>query len=156
MFRQAATFTATLLIAGTVSLAAAEQIAMPETPILPGDTGPIARAASGQEPAAMLASPSPKRPALLPALYATFATLQVLDMVSTKKALAAGGHEANPLLRHGNMGTTIAVKAASATATVYLTEKLWKRNRVAAIVVMVAINIAGTVVVSHNNRVARR
>ena len=138
IFRHAAGLAVMLAIAGALNVSA-EQAATPK-------------------PTVTLASPAqtPKRPTLLPALYGTFATLQVLDVMSTRKALAAGGREANPLMRNGNIGTTIALKAASATATFYLTEKLWKKNRVAAVVVMAAINGAGVAVVAHNNRVARR
>jgi hypothetical protein len=158
MFRHAAGFAVMLVIASAFNVSA-EQVATPNpsTPLIVG-SGAIALAADDPEPTVTLASfvLTPKRPTPLPALYGTFATLQVLDVMSTRKALAAGGHEANPLMRKGNMGTMIALKVASATATVYLTERLWKRNRVAAVVVMAAVNGAGLAVVAHNNRVARQ
>jgi len=159
MFRQAAVFAVMLLTAGTPGLAAAGQVATTDVPTpMIASSAAIALIESGPEPTAILAPlpPVARRPSLLPALYAGFAVLQVMDVTSTKSALAAGGRETNPLMRNRNMSTTIAVKAASATATVYLTERLWKQNRVAAIVVMTAINGVGLAIVAHNGRVARR
>jgi hypothetical protein len=157
MFRHAAGVAVMLLIAGAVDVSA-EQDVTPNhtTPLV--SRGAIALAANDPESTLTQASPvrTAKRPTPLPALYGGFATLQVLDVISTRKALAAGGHEANPLMRKGNLGTMIAIKAASASTTVYLAEKLWKRNRVAAVVVMAAVNGAGVAIVAHNSRVARR
>src|SRR3954447_24406582 len=45
------------------------------------------------QPAAM------RRPAVLPALYVSFAALQALDAHSTLSAVGAGGNEANPALK---------------------------------------------------------
>jgi hypothetical protein len=158
MLRHAAGFAVMLVIAGALNVSA-EQVATPDpaTPLIVSSAA-IALAANDLGPTVTLASlaRTAKRPTLLPSLYGTFATLQVLDVISTRKALAAGGHEANPLMRNGNLGTTIALKAASATATIYLTERLWKQNRVAAVVVMAAINGLGLAVVAHNSRIAYR
>ena len=161
MFRNAAALTLTLLVGNALNVSAAEQMAAPNAapPLLVSNRAMVLAAnANEAQPPVTLASlaRTPKRPTLLPALYGTFATLQVMDVISTKKALSAGGYEANPLMRRGNIGTTIAIKAASATAAVYLVEKIWKKNRVGAIVVMAALNGAGAAVVAHNNRIARR
>ena len=34
---------------------------------------------------------------MLPVLYGSYGLLQAMDIVSTKRAIAAGAHEANPL-----------------------------------------------------------
>lgn len=157
MFRRAAAFTLTVLLANTLNLSAADRVttATGTTPGILSDA--IARAAQGTEPTVNLwtLSQTPKRPAALPALYGTYVALQVMDVMSTKKALAAGAREGNPLMRTGNIGTTIA-KAASGTATVYIVEKMWKKNRVGAIVLMAAVNGVSAAVVAHNHRIARK
>src|SRR5690348_6896662 len=57
-----------------------------------------------------------KRPVTLTTLYGSYAALQVLDVVSTKRALDAGAREVNPVMRGNNMAT-IGVKAAAGGAT---------------------------------------
>jgi hypothetical protein len=97
-----------------------------------------------------------RRPALLPALYAATVALQALDAHSTLKGLRSGAVEANPLMTGvaGNPTALLAVKASAAAGTIYFAEKLWKRNRVAAIVLMAAVNGVTAAVVAHNYRVA--
>jgi hypothetical protein len=48
-----------------------------------------------------------------------------------------------------------AVKAAATTGVIVATEKMWKKNRTAAVIFMVATNSAMAWVVQHNSRVAR-
>jgi hypothetical protein len=97
------------------------------------------------------------RPSVLVPLYVSFATLQALDLHSTSRALAAGGREANPVVGTavGSPVAMTALKIGAATGIVLLSEKLWKRNRVAAIVMMVTLNSAYAVVASHNYSIAR-
>jgi hypothetical protein len=97
------------------------------------------------------------RPSVLVPLYVSFGALQVLDLHSTKRALAAGGREANPVVGTavGSPAAMTAMKIGAATGIVLLSEKLWKRNRVAAIVMMVTLNSAYAVVASHNYSIAR-
>jgi hypothetical protein len=99
----------------------------------------------------------PRRPTVLPALYASSAVLQALDAHSTMKAISAGAHEANPFMKGAasNSGALIAVKAGVVGASIYLCEKMWKRNPAGAIAVMAAINGVSAVVVAHNYKVAR-
>jgi len=89
-------------------------------------------------------------------LYASFAVLQMLDAHSTTRALQHGGLEANPLMASivGNTGAFYATKLATTTATIYIAERLWRKNRVAAILTMVAVNSAYAMVVRHNYGVA--
>ena len=99
-----------------------------------------------------------RRPALLPALYAATVALQALDAHSTMTGLRRGAVEANPLMSGaaGNPTALLAVKAGAAAGTIYFAEKLWKRNRVAAIVLMAAVNGVTAAVVAHNYKVAAR
>jgi hypothetical protein len=92
---------------------------------------------------------------VLSALYGTYGTLQALDVVSTRRALAAGARERNPMMKGGNMTAMIAVKAAAGASTIFFTERLWKKNRVGAIIVMAALNGASAAIVAHNQRNAR-
>ena len=82
--------------------------------------------------------------------------LQTMDIVSTKRAMAAGAHEANPLAKGGNLATTIGIKAATGAVTLFAAERLWKKSRTGAVIVMVAANGLSAAVVAHNQRNARR
>ena len=156
MMRRATALTLTALFAGTITVGAAERVATGAGPTPVSDA--VASAAKDAAPPVTLwtLSQHPKRPAVLPVLYGTYALLQAMDVISTRKALAAGATEGNPWMRGGGMGTTVAIKAASGAATVLLVEKAWRKNRSGAIVLMVAINGASAAVVAHNNRNARR
>ena len=98
--------------------------------------------------------PALNRPLALPALYASFAVLQMLDARSTLGAVGAGGRELNPVLRTtaSNAPLMYSVKAGVTVGTIYLSERLWKKNRTASIIMMVAINGAYVAIVSHNTR----
>jgi hypothetical protein len=100
----------------------------------------------------------PRRPAALPALYASTAVLQALDVHSTMKATSLGAHEANPFMKGAasNPGALIAVKAGVTGASIYLCEKLWKRNPAGAIAVMAIMTGVNAAVVAHNYKVARQ
>lgn len=102
-------------------------------------------------------APRPKRPDALMPLYLTYATLQVLDVHSTMRALDRGAVEANPLMKNLTESPTglVAVKAASAAGVLYTTEQLWKRNPAAAVVFMIAANSAMAWVVQNNYRAVR-
>ena len=95
--------------------------------------------------------------ALLGSLYASTAVMQALDMHSTLQAFRAGAVEANPLMSGiaKNRGAFIATKAAVAASTIFAARHIAKRNKVAAVVTMVAINSAYAMIVRHNYNVAR-
>jgi len=97
----------------------------------------------------------PKRPLALSVLYGSYATLQVLDIVSTRQVIAAGGYEANPLMRSGQLPRMIAVKAASAGLSIYLAERMWKKNRAGAIATMALANGLTAAIVAHNASLRR-
>jgi hypothetical protein len=93
------------------------------------------------------------RPQSLTPLYVTFAALQAVDAITTLRALQKPGlREANPLVRPfaRNVPAMVILKGASTTVTVMAVEKLWRRNRVAAVATMVGINAAYGIIVSHN------
>jgi hypothetical protein len=97
------------------------------------------------------------RPAALLPLYASFVTLQALDVHSTHSALARGAVEANPAMQGlvGNSAGMIAVKAAGAAGVIFASEKIRTKNKAAAIGLMIATNSALAWVVQHNYRAAR-
>ena len=97
------------------------------------------------------------RPGALVPLYASFGALQILDARSTLQALDRGGVEANPAMKGivSHPVAFFAVKAAATTGVIVATEKMWKKNRTAAVIFMVATNSAMAWVVQHNSRVAR-
>jgi hypothetical protein len=98
------------------------------------------------------------RPSALPALYASFAVLQALDAHSTLTAVGAGRTEANPAVRGlvGQPATFIGVKLAATAGTLFVTERLWKRHRMAAVALMVAVNATYGAIVANNYRGAAR
>jgi hypothetical protein len=106
----------------------------------------------------LLLTEVPERPASLVPLYVTFASVQALDIHSTFHGLSRGARESNPLMRGmtGSPAAFVAVKAGATAGTIYLAEKIWKRNRKAAIATMIGANLAYGFVVSHNYSVARR
>lgn len=123
---------------------------------------PAALAASAAGQPARLPLPwqqgeTSERPRLLMPGYIAFAALQGIDAFTTARAMDSGlAREANPLMRPfaGNAGAIVAIKGAATAATVLAVEKLWKRDRRAAIVTMFALNAAYALVAAHNVRVA--
>jgi hypothetical protein len=96
------------------------------------------------------------RGALLP-LYVSFAALQVLDIHSTVLALDRdGARETNPLMAGlaRRPAAFFALKAASTAGIIYLTEKVRKRHRTSAILLMTAFNSFYAAIVANNYRVA--
>ena len=92
------------------------------------------------------------RPASLMPLYVSFASLQVLDIHSTTRALSRGAVETNPMMKGiaGNAFALSAVKVAGSAGLIYAAEKMWKKNRKAAVIFMVAANAGMAFVVQHN------
>jgi hypothetical protein len=90
-------------------------------------------------------------------MYAAFGALQGLDVYSTRRAIAGGAQEANPLMRPAaaNSGAMLAAKALSAVGAIYFAERAWKKNRKGAIILMAVINGATAAVAARNMRNAR-
>jgi hypothetical protein len=82
------------------------------------------------------------RPRVLSVLYASYIALQGYDAYSTTAGLARGAQEANPLMQGvaQNKAAFWAMKAGTTAASIWVAESLWKKNRVGAIVTMVAVN----------------
>jgi hypothetical protein len=110
-------------------------------------------------PMAATYTPEPelKRPALLPALYTSLAAVQAWDLYSTSMALKAGAHEANAAAAPfaSNKASMLGLKLATTAGTILCTERMWKKNRVGAVALMVAINGATAAVAMHNMHNAR-
>jgi hypothetical protein len=123
-------------------------------------TGRPALAADGDQDAPTVRQPlqleltmsrPPDRPAALPALYLGLAATQVFDVYSTQHGLARGAREANPLMRGGAAFWTM--KAVGSAVPIVLAERMWKRNKVGAIVTMVLANGVMAAVAANNARV---
>jgi hypothetical protein len=95
---------------------------------------------------------------LMASLYATTATMQMLDVDSTLKSLNRGAVETNPLMSGlvNNRAAFIATKAGIAAATIYATSKIAKNSKLRAALTLVAINSAYAMIVKHNYSIARR
>lgn len=89
-------------------------------------------------------------------LYVTTALMQALDFHSTRVALRAGGIEANPIMARiaANPYLFATTKGAVAASTILLTRQIAKRNRLAAVLTLTAINSAYAMVVRSNYQVA--
>ena len=124
--------------------------------VLLGTLG-FAAGAGAQDAGAAVVHLSTERPKALVPLYASFGVLQVMDMHSTWTALDSGSVEANPLLKGvaGNQLGLVAVKGAGAAAVIAVSERLYKKNRTAAVLLMVVSNSAMACVVEHNYRAVR-
>ena len=99
-----------------------------------------------------------RRPAALPAMYATLGALNALDAYSTRRAVGMGAHEANPLMKKAarSSGTMLAVKALSTAGTIYFTERAWKKNRKGAVILMAIVNGTMAAISARNFRNAQR
>jgi len=141
------TFPAALVLMLTV--AAAPALAADDAIVVTGQPAPSA--AKIREAAS--------RPALLPALYASYAGLQAYDVYSTRQALSRGAREANPLMQ-GVVGSTsgmVALKAGLTVGTIMAAERMWKNNnKMGAIAVLVASNGVAAIVAARNASTLRQ
>ena len=121
-------------------------------------SGAAPAAAAEKEELKLDYAPKVDRPAILPALYATFGAMQAWDIYSTRSAIQAGAREANPTAAAfaGNAGSMLGLKAATTASTIFFAERMWKKNKVGAVVMMVAINGATAAVSMHNMRNAKK
>lgn len=96
------------------------------------------------------------RPRLLMPLYVSAGALQVLDLYTTSRGLKAGAVETNAAVGSGVGGRALAVKAATTAAGIVLAEKLWRRNKAAAMTAMLVTNAVSAAVVANNYSVIRQ
>jgi len=121
-----------------------------------------ARAANDEEQTARppLRITASDRPEPLRPLYISFAALQVLDVHSSKMALGSNPqvNEANPIMGRvvGSTVGMIVLKTTAAVSIYYLSERLWKQNRKAAVWTMIGLNVGYGLMVANNYRVATR
>jgi hypothetical protein len=109
---------------------------------------------SAELTAVQVEPPPQRRPAALTPLYVSFAALQALDLHSTMRGVAEGGAEANPAMKPlvGQPAAFMVAKVAATAATVYVSERLWRRSRVGALVLMLSVNGAYAAIVAKNYR----
>jgi Domain of unknown function (DUF5658) len=144
----------TLTVVGSalmcLSLIGRPQLAAPASEEQPS-TATVAPVAAQQPSAA-------RRPSVLVPLYVSFATLQGLDVHSTLRAPEFGGREANPIVGGmlGSPAAFIAAKVGMSASIYFVSERLWKRNKTAAVLTMIALNSTYGAVVAHNYAVEAR
>ena len=85
------------------------------------------------------------------ALYGSYGALQTLDMLSTIKARQQGAREVNPMMS-GSYGQASATKLLLTAATVGGVKALEKKNKKAAFVTMIVLNVATAAIVVNNYR----
>lgn len=90
-------------------------------------------------------------------MYVSFAALQIMDGISTRKALSGGAAEANPMMSGiaRNSAALFAVKAGTAAATTFFAERIARKNPKAATIMMAVLNTAYVAIVAHNYKVGR-
>lgn len=137
--------------ADRVPEAAATTVASPAAGAVPAGEG------LGSMKPIHLTADAAKRPAALTGLYVGLAGLQVYDAVSTMRGLSLGAREANPIMQGAvhNSAMFWSIKAAATAVPMVLAEKMWKKNRVGAVVMMAVANSVAAVVASNNARVLR-
>jgi hypothetical protein len=132
-------------------------------PVAPSASLAIPLPAPSQAPSApssalsQTASAPFSAPSFRRSMYVSFAALQVMDAVSTSKAIGAGGVEANPAMSGvvQNKTAFMAVKLGTAAGVAFLSEKLAKNHPRKATVMMLVLNVAYAAIVTHNYRVAQ-
>jgi hypothetical protein len=132
--------TAVVFLLGTGAWASAQALAIPPTTAIELE----AKAVDEQR----------TRPGLLIPLYVMQFTLHGLDVHSTVRALENGHREANPLFKDASTATMTGAKLASSAVSVLIAEKLWKKNRIAAVLMMASVNGALAAVVANNYQIA--
>lgn len=110
--------------------------------------GPVRRSPFGRE----------SRGKAISSLYVSLGVLQAMDVYTTMSALNKGAREANPMMAGvaGSPGGLVAAKVAATAGTILLAERVWKKNRVAAIGLLAALNSVTAIVVANNMNVARQ
>jgi hypothetical protein len=103
------------------------------------------------------AIPRATRPRILIPLYCMFAGLQIADAHSTYSPVQRGIGESNPLMMGvaGSPAGLATAKLVTTATTIAATELLWRRNRKAAVITTIALNVAYGAIVAHNYRTTR-
>ena len=139
-------------------------VAAQDIPFIPGivlDSYPLPEAtpdAVAQPFRAADVAAAPTRPKSLLPLYGTLVILQGLDMHSTMRgAGAASGREANPVMKPfvNNGAAFLAVKTSATLGVIWMSEKVWRKHRKAAVVSVFVVNTLMAGVVANNYRINR-
>ena len=141
------------LIVSTAPAAAQAESRLPSPDMLVGDVLQASPSAAViPTPAQTL--PAPRRSLTLPTLQVSYAALQVMDVLSTARALNAGLQEGNVAMKGivGQPMALAAIKGGAAVATILITNRVARKNRAVAIATMLAVNTAYSVVVARNIR----
>ena len=96
-----------------------------------------------------------RRPPALVPLYFSLVGLQITDSVMTVDAVRNhSARELNPAMRRfaDSHVSMLLIKASATAGTMVAVEKLWKKNRVAALLTMVGVNALYVGVVANNVR----
>jgi hypothetical protein len=126
----------------------------------PVQTDATSSGAANREPVTLNVSvirESGPRPAALPVLYVSYAALQIADASQTIRGVARGLNETNPLMAGiaGRPAAVWALKAVSTAGAIVAAERMWKTNKVGAIVTMVIANGVSAAVAAHNASILR-
>jgi len=142
MFRTIAASAVATLMLSTVSVAAQERPRGELVAPSPAVAAAWAKEAGGSSGA-------------MRTLYAGYGVLQGLDMVSTVVARNRGAVEVNPNMQ-GGYARGVAVKAALGIVTVCAVRGIEKKSKKAAVLTMIALNVATAAVIANNLHNARR
>jgi hypothetical protein len=82
-------------------------------------------------------------------MLGSYGALQALDMASTIKARQAGAREVNPMMA-GGYGQATAMKAVLAAGALGAVKVMSRKNRKAAFVTMIVLNVASAAIVANN------
>jgi hypothetical protein len=94
----------------------------------------------------------------LAALSMVYVTANVLDWDSTMRAVGRGGTEQNPVMGAvaGNSAAYLALKSALTATTLYAVNRVWQKNRPAAVVMLAGVTVAQGFIVAHNYSLTTR
>lgn len=126
------------------------------TPVLAADeaaaVAPSAAVAAAWAREGVQPGPSPK---LVNAMLGAYGVLQALDMASTVRARQAGAREVNPLM-DGGYGQATAMKAALSIGAIGAVKMMGRKNRKAAFVTALVLNVASAAIVAKNMKNVRQ
>lgn len=94
-------------------------------------------------------------PNLVNAMLGAYGVLQALDMASTVRARQAGAREVNPLM-DGGYGQATAMKAALSIGAIGAVKMMGRKNRKAAFVTALVLNVASAAIVANNMKNERQ
>jgi hypothetical protein len=82
-------------------------------------------------------------------MLGSYGALQALDMASTIKARQTGAREVNPMMA-GGYGQATAMKAVLSAGAMGAVHVMAKKNRKAAFVTLIVLNVASAAIVANN------